>query len=182
MSAVVGRVDQSISESTFSDTALTGNTAERLLADIRELAPEVTARAAGIEAGRRIPLVLVGALRSIGVFRLFVPYRVPAVKKVYPAIGRGRFASMAVGAAFFAISVSSFGADLGTGYSTGIAVPPQAAPTGRRPIPAHPIDPPDARPGRSMQRGRIVGQLYEEVMRSSGCFVASSNASIGRGC
>ena len=49
------------------------NTAERLLADIRELAPVITARAAEIEAGRRIPPDLVEALRSIGVFRMFVP-------------------------------------------------------------------------------------------------------------
>src|SRR3982074_2040902 len=48
-------------------------TAQRLLADIRELAPHVTARAAGIEARRRIPPDLVETLRSIGVFRMFVP-------------------------------------------------------------------------------------------------------------
>jgi alkylation response protein AidB-like acyl-CoA dehydrogenase len=46
---------------------------KRLLADIRELAPAIRARAAEIEAGRRIPLDLVEALRSIGVFRMFVP-------------------------------------------------------------------------------------------------------------
>jgi hypothetical protein len=107
---------------------------------------------------------------------------VPAVKKVYSAVGRRRFAAMAVGAGFFAISVSSFGADLGTGYSTAIAVPPQAAPTGRRPIPAHPVDPPDARPNRSIQHGRVVDELYEELMRSSGCALAANNASIGGGC
>jgi alkylation response protein AidB-like acyl-CoA dehydrogenase len=48
-------------------------TAERLLADVRKLAGGITARAAEIEAGRRIPLDLVEALRSIGVFRMFVP-------------------------------------------------------------------------------------------------------------
>jgi alkylation response protein AidB-like acyl-CoA dehydrogenase len=48
-------------------------TAQRLLADIRELAPHVAARATEIEAGRRIPPDLVEALRSIGVFRMFVP-------------------------------------------------------------------------------------------------------------
>src|ERR1700716_3768528 len=48
-------------------------TAQRLLADIRELAPHVTSRAAEIEAGRRIPPDLVEALRSTGVFRMFVP-------------------------------------------------------------------------------------------------------------
>jgi alkylation response protein AidB-like acyl-CoA dehydrogenase len=49
------------------------STARRLLADIRELAPDITARAAEIEAGRRIPAELVDTLRSIGAFRLFVP-------------------------------------------------------------------------------------------------------------
>jgi hypothetical protein len=49
------------------------NTAKRLLADIRELAPDISSRAAEIEAGRRIPPDLVEALRSICVFRMFVP-------------------------------------------------------------------------------------------------------------
>ena len=49
------------------------STAKRLLADIKELAPAITARSTEIEAGRRIPLDLVEALRSIGVFRMFVP-------------------------------------------------------------------------------------------------------------
>ena len=124
----------------------------------------------------------VKALRSIGVFRTFVPHCVPAVKKVYSAIGRHRFAVMAVGAGFFAISVSSFATDLGTGYSTAIAVPAQAARDGRRPLPTRPIDPPDARPDRSMQHSRTVDQLYEELMRSSGCFLGSNNASIRGGC
>jgi indole-3-acetate monooxygenase len=48
-------------------------TAERILADLRALAPEITARAAEIEAGRRVPVDLVQALKSIGVFRMFVP-------------------------------------------------------------------------------------------------------------
>jgi indole-3-acetate monooxygenase len=48
-------------------------TADALLADIRDLAPAVAARAAEIEAGRRIPLDLVETLRSIGLFRMFVP-------------------------------------------------------------------------------------------------------------
>src|SRR3979490_820984 len=48
-------------------------TPQRLLAEIRELAPHVTSRAAEIEAGRRIPPDLVEALRSTGVFRMFVP-------------------------------------------------------------------------------------------------------------
>ena len=46
---------------------------EDLLAAIPELAPAITARLAEIEAGRRIPPDLVEQLRSIGVFRMFVP-------------------------------------------------------------------------------------------------------------
>ena len=51
----------------------TPNTNENLLAGIRALAPEITARAAEIEAARRIPSDLVDQLRSIGMFRIFVP-------------------------------------------------------------------------------------------------------------
>src|SRR5260221_394562 len=57
-----------------SETALMINTAEHLLADIRELAPVITERATEIDAGRRIPPDLVEALRSIGVFRMLVPH------------------------------------------------------------------------------------------------------------
>src|SRR3977135_1186255 len=47
--------------------------AKRLLADIRDMAGAITARAVEIEDGRRIPLDLVEAVRSIGLFRVFVP-------------------------------------------------------------------------------------------------------------
>ena len=48
-------------------------TTQRMLVSIRELAPAITARAAGIEANREVPADLLDALRSIGVFRIFVP-------------------------------------------------------------------------------------------------------------
>jgi indole-3-acetate monooxygenase len=48
-------------------------TAQRMLVSIRELAPAITARAAGIEAKREVPADLLDALRSIGVFRILVP-------------------------------------------------------------------------------------------------------------
>jgi alkylation response protein AidB-like acyl-CoA dehydrogenase len=51
------------------------STARRLFADIQELAPDIIARAAAIEAARRMPLDLVETLKSIGAFRLFVPQR-----------------------------------------------------------------------------------------------------------
>jgi alkylation response protein AidB-like acyl-CoA dehydrogenase len=69
--------------------------AKRLLADIRELAPNITTRIAEIEAGRRIPLDLVDALRSIGVFRVFVPQShggleldLPTALEIIRALGR----------------------------------------------------------------------------------------------
>jgi indole-3-acetate monooxygenase len=88
-------------------------TAQRLLADIRELAPHVTARAAEIEAGRRIPPDLVEALRSIGVFRMFVPQShggleldLPTALEVIGALGRihgslGWTAMIGAGSAIF---------------------------------------------------------------------------------
>src|SRR6202045_4215190 len=50
-----------------------GETSSRLLADIRRMAPMIAARAAEIEAARRVPLDLVETLRSIGVFRMLAP-------------------------------------------------------------------------------------------------------------
>ena len=92
---------------------------------------------------------------------------------------RLHFFLIPISAGLSATSVSGFGADPGTGYSTAIAAPSYSA---RGPIPAHPIDPLDTNPNRSLQRARIVDQLYEEIMRSSGCALAASNASIIGGC
>jgi alkylation response protein AidB-like acyl-CoA dehydrogenase len=88
-------------------------TAQRLLADIREWAPNVASRAAEIEAARRIPLDLVETLRSIGVFRMFVPQShggleldLPAALEVIGALGRldgslGWTAMIGAGSAIF---------------------------------------------------------------------------------
>ena len=90
------------------------NTAERLLADIREVAPDITLRAAEIESARRIPLDLVEMLRSIGVFRMFVPQShggleldLPSALEIIGALGRidgsvGWTAAIANGADLFA--------------------------------------------------------------------------------
>jgi hypothetical protein len=96
----------------------------------------------------------------------------------------GCCALAAVGAGFFAISVDTFGSDLGTGYSTAMTVPSQAAPAGRRSMPAHPAVPRDATPDRSVQRARVVDQLYEEIMRRSspGCSSATNIASMASAC
>jgi alkylation response protein AidB-like acyl-CoA dehydrogenase len=88
-------------------------TAQRLLADIRELAPHIISRAAEIEAGRRIPPDLVEALRSMGVFRMFVPQShggleldLPTALEVVGALGRingsvGWTAMIGAGSAIF---------------------------------------------------------------------------------
>jgi hypothetical protein len=47
-------------------------TTERLLADTRKLAPDITVRAAEIGSGRRVLLDLIETLKSIRAFRLFV--------------------------------------------------------------------------------------------------------------
>jgi len=49
------------------------NAANRILSDIHDLAPQLGARVAEFEAARRIPPDVVSTLRSIGVFRMFVP-------------------------------------------------------------------------------------------------------------
>jgi len=95
---------------------------------------------------------------------------------------RRHFSLITVSAGLCASSVSSFGADPVTGYSIAIAVPSHAGPAARRPIPVHPIDPPDTNPEHTKQRTQTVDRLYEEVMHSSGCRLASSNAAITGGC
>jgi hypothetical protein len=100
-----------------------------------------------------------------------------AVRRI---IGRSALAAMVAGLS--AISVSAYGADQETGYSRAVAAPPRSAPAVRRPTPVRPIDPPDTESNRPVQRAALVDQLYESLMRSSGCLVASSKGSIGGGC
>jgi len=68
---------------------------KRLLAGIQDCAPEIVARAAEIEAGRRIPPDLIETLKAIGIFRLFAPesrggleFDVPTALKVFRALAR----------------------------------------------------------------------------------------------
>jgi alkylation response protein AidB-like acyl-CoA dehydrogenase len=68
---------------------------QRLLAHIQELAPGITSCAAEIEASRRMPLDLLEALRSIGIFRIFVPEShggleldMPAALEIFGALSR----------------------------------------------------------------------------------------------
>ena len=70
--AVVGRAPIPSPKKYMFEDFMT-NKAKNLLTNISELAPHISSRAAEIEAGRRMPPDLVEALRSIGVFRMFVP-------------------------------------------------------------------------------------------------------------
>jgi alkylation response protein AidB-like acyl-CoA dehydrogenase len=95
--------------SSVSDT-----TADTLLADIRGLAPDITARAAEIETGRRVPLDIVEAMKSIGVFRIFVPQShggleldLPIALEIYTALAKidgsvGWISAIGSGGALFA--------------------------------------------------------------------------------
>ena len=91
-------------------------------------------------------------------------------------------AAAAAGVGLAAISMSAFGADPAVDYSRAVAASQHSAPTGHRSIPLHPIDPPNREPNRLVQRAALVDQLYDDLMRSSGCVLASSKASTGRGC
>jgi hypothetical protein len=106
----------------------------------------------------------------------------PGTKRVRSAIGQHGLVATVIGAGLFAISIGAIGADLGTGYSTAYAVSSHVAPARHRPPPARSIDPPGVQPDRSTQHTRVVDQLYGELMRSSGCLLASNNASIAGGC
>jgi hypothetical protein len=99
-----------------------------------------------------------------------------AVRKM---IGRGALAAMVAGLS--AISVSAYGADLATAYSRAVAAPPRSASAVRRSAPARSIDPPDAELNRPVQRAELVDQLYDELIRSSACVLASKTSTRG-GC
>jgi alkylation response protein AidB-like acyl-CoA dehydrogenase len=64
-----------IASRTSHAPASSSETAGRLLADIQELAPEITACALEMEAAGTVPSHLVDRLKAIGVFRMFVPHR-----------------------------------------------------------------------------------------------------------
>ena len=49
------------------------NQAETLLNAVREFAPNISARSAEIEAGRRLPPDLLAELVSLGLFRMLTP-------------------------------------------------------------------------------------------------------------
>src|SRR5258708_9905561 len=75
--------------------AVMKNPVKHPFAEIQELAPAISSRAAEIEAARRMPPDLVEAMKSIGVFRIFVPQRhggleldLPAALQIFLALSR----------------------------------------------------------------------------------------------
>jgi alkylation response protein AidB-like acyl-CoA dehydrogenase len=89
-------------------------TFDRMLTEIRDLAPAIAARVIDIEMDRRVPIDLVERLRSIGVFRMFVPRSHGGLEldiaeslEIIAALGRieasvGWIAMIGSGAAIFA--------------------------------------------------------------------------------
>src|SRR5215471_8838601 len=70
--AAVGLATEQMLDVQDFDVCKTG-IAKRLLIDIRELTPAITARATEIEAERRVSGDVLDVLKAIGAFRLFVP-------------------------------------------------------------------------------------------------------------
>lgn len=97
--------------------SLRRESADRMLADIRHLAPSIRARAAEFEAARRIPIDLVDTLRDLGVFRMYVPgshggmeLDLPTGTEIITALARidgsfGWTAMIGAGSALFASSL-----------------------------------------------------------------------------
>jgi alkylation response protein AidB-like acyl-CoA dehydrogenase len=71
------------------------NNFERMLSDITGWAPEVVSQAASFDADRRMPSNLVDGMRSIGLFRMFVPtsqggleFDMPTSLEVFAELGK----------------------------------------------------------------------------------------------
>ena len=73
MTDTVSMIDRLVAKYALPSAPDRTKSVRQLLADIQELATDIRARAAEIEAARRMPLDLVATLKSIGAFRLFVP-------------------------------------------------------------------------------------------------------------
>jgi hypothetical protein len=94
----------------------------------------------------------------------------------------GQWAATAAGAGLAAISMSASGADPAVGYSHTVAASPHSAPIDRRSITPRPIDPQDREPNNLVRRAALVDQLYDDLMRSSGCLLGSSKGLTRGGC
>jgi hypothetical protein len=80
-------------ESTYSGDNTVTATFDRILTEIRDLAPAIAARVTDIEMDRRGAVDLVETLRLIGVFRVFVPCRWHGMTCASPPFLRSRIRS-----------------------------------------------------------------------------------------
>ena len=95
----------------------------------------------------------------------------------------GRCALAAIGASLGAISISAFGADLGTGPPRSITGPSQVTRGEHRPITAPPTAPAETKLDYPAAHSWTVDQLYEELMRwTPPCAPASTAASMTGRC
>ncbi len=129
-----------ITQDVFS---LRRESAERMLADIRHLAPSIRARAAEFEGARRIPIDLVDMLRDLGVFRMYVPSShggmeldLPTGIEVITALARidgsfGWTAMIGAGAALFASNLPRETFDMIYRNGPDVTVAGAAAPLGK---------------------------------------------------
>jgi hypothetical protein len=80
--------------------------------------------------------------------------------------------------------MGAFGADPATGSSRSITGPLQVMRGDHRPITAQPSAPPDTKLDYLAAHGRMVDQLYEELMRWTppGCSPGSTDASRAGKC
>jgi indole-3-acetate monooxygenase len=62
--------------------------ADRIMAEIEDLAPEIAARASDAEAARRISADILQMLKSLGVFRMMVPRVKHGLELEFPAVAR----------------------------------------------------------------------------------------------
>ena len=109
--------------------------------------------------------------------QVFLETRHITSRAVRRIIKRGGLAAIAAGLGV--ISVSMYGVDPAVGYSQALAAAPHSSPTGRRSIPASPINLQVREPNRQLQRAGLVDQLYGDLMRSSECKLTPSKTSIG---
>jgi hypothetical protein len=87
----------------------------------------------------------------------------------------------AIGISFFALSATTFGADIRTADPSAAATATKSLPAGRPPIPAQPADSLAANPKTPAP---VVDQLYKELMEwmPPWCASATSDASLRGHC
>jgi hypothetical protein len=96
----------------------------------------------------------------------------------------GRCALAAVGAGFYAISASAFGAELGTGpFSSSTSTYP-TAPQRHKTAPVQQFSPSDAKLDHLAQHARAIDRLYVELMTwtAPGCGFAANSAAARHAC